>query len=98
MVQRRRIDGGVHIAGREQSRQRGGKSKTARAFANIERFDAEAVARKNDAPAVPFPDRKREHSVEALNTTRTPLSIRFENDFGVALRKEPIAFCRELLP
>ena len=62
------------------------------AIGEIKGFDAKAVARKNDAPAISLPDREREHAVKALDAARAPLFICFEDDFGVALGKEAIAF------
>ena len=95
MMQRRRIDCGIHIARRQQGRQRRSKAEPAGPLRVVQRLDAEPVARQHDASAVALPDCEREHPIKSLDATRSPFLIGFEDDFGVALREEPIAFAHE---
>jgi hypothetical protein len=91
IVQRRRIDGGVDAAAGEQRGQGGGEAQAARVLCEIERLDAEPVAREHDAAAVALPDREREHAAEALDAARAPGMPGLENDFGVAAGEEAVA-------
>jgi hypothetical protein len=95
MMQRRRIDCGIHIARRQQGGQRGSKAETAGPLRIVQRLDAEPVARQDDAPAIAFPDRECEHPIKSLDAARSPFLVGFEDDFGVALGEESIAFARE---
>src|SRR5207248_6536979 len=48
----------------------------------VERLDAEAVARAEEAPPRLVPERERPHAVEALDAALAPLAVGGEDDLG----------------
>jgi hypothetical protein len=58
VVQRHRIDVGVDPAGSKQRGRAGSKTQYFAALRDIERLDAETIAREHDAPAVALDNRK----------------------------------------
>src|SRR3546814_19324589 len=59
LVRSDRIDGRVDAAAGDQRRQARGEAQRARRLREIERLDAEAVARQQDTAAVALPKRDR---------------------------------------
>ena len=96
MVERRRVDRGVHPTRREQRRQGGGEAEPARDRRVVKRLDAQAVAAEQHAPAVALPDREREHAVEAADEVLAPGVIGLEQHLGVAVGVEAVALGLEL--
>src|SRR3546814_6653861 len=68
MMQPDRIDGRVDAAAGDQRRQARCEAQRARRLREIERLDAEAVARQQDTAAVALPKRDREHRTEEHTT------------------------------
>ena len=97
-MQRLAVDVGVDAAGGDDRRQGRGEAQTVLRVGEIERLDAEPVARQHDAAAVALPDREREHAVEALDTARAPGVIGLDDDLGVAFGEEAIALRFERAP
>ena len=60
----------------------------------VQRLDAEAVARQDQALSPRVPDRDREHPAEALGEARPVLLVEVRQDFGVALGAEASGPCR----
>ena len=52
----------------------------------VERLDPEPVARQQQSPPRPVPDRKREHAAEPLEGAISPLLVGVEDRFSVAAR------------
>src|SRR3546814_8118459 len=61
----------------------------------VERLDAQPVARERHAPTATIPDGEREHAVETLDAGRTPGVERLEHDLGIAAGEEPVARSEE---
>src|SRR3546814_4076961 len=88
MMQPDRIDGRVDAAAGDQRRQARCEAQRARRLREIERLDAEAVARQQDTAAVALPKRDREHAVQPVDEILAPGVIGLDEDFRVALRSE----------
>ncbi len=96
MVERRRVDRGVHPARRKQRRQGGCEAQPARDRRVIQRLDAQAVAAEQHAAAVALPDREREHAVETADEVLAPGVVGLEQHLGVAVGVEAVALGLEL--
>jgi hypothetical protein len=91
VVQRDRVDGGVHAAGPHQRRQRGGEAHPAGAAAEVERLDAQPVAGHDDPAGLPLDHHEGEHPEEALDAGRAPAVVGLEHHLGVGGGEEPVA-------
>ncbi len=98
MMQRDRIDVGVDVTAGQQRRQGGSEAQPAGAFRQVQRLDAEAVARQRQPAGIAFDDGEGEHAVEALHAVRTPGVEGLEDDFRVAFREESVAESLQFLP
>src|SRR5579863_2425714 len=58
---------------------------------DVERFDAEAIARENQAARGFGPQSDREHAAQAGEALRIPFEKSMENGFGVRVRLETMA-------
>src|SRR3954452_23470451 len=96
VMQRRRIDAGVYAAGRQQRRQARCEANPAFGVGQVQWLYAEAVARKHDPSAVPFPDCEGEHPAKSLDAPAAPGRIGLEDHLGVAIREEPVALRDQL--
>src|SRR5437899_10410016 len=67
------------------------EEKVLPAAGNVERLDAHAIARKDEALAGLRPQRYRKHASQLRETVRVPLEERSQNSLGVALRAESMA-------
>src|SRR2546426_6870630 len=67
------------------------EEKVLPAAGNVERLDAHAIARKDEALAGLRPQRYRKHGSQLRETVRVPLEERSQNSLGVALRAESMA-------
>ncbi len=101
VVQRDRIEVGVHPARGDQGRQRRREPQRTRAatvvdVAPVQRLDAEPVARQHDPPGVGLGDGEGEHPLEVVDDALTPLAVALEDDLGVAVREEAVALAEQL--
>src|SRR5436305_7843306 len=64
----------------------------------VERLDAEAVARQQQATLAPIPDREREHATQARHERRAVVEVEMQQDLGVAMRPETHAAAFQLSP
>jgi hypothetical protein len=58
---------------------------------DVERLDAETVARHDDAAGIALVDDEGEHALEAVDAMAAPGVIGLDHDFGVAGREEIVA-------
>ena len=83
---------------REERFQFGAEHDITAGAADIEGFDAHAVAAKNQAFFAIEPDGQGEHASEAGETRGVPLQEGFERDFSVGLGFEAMAESLQLPP
>jgi hypothetical protein len=93
-----RIELGAHASRGQQRRQRRGEPQRPRDLGEVQRLDAEPVAREDEASGVVLVEREREHPGEALDTAMAPLGMGPEYHLGIARRREAMARARELAP
>src|SRR5437764_4743330 len=62
----------------------------------VQRFDPEAIARKQQAALAPVPDRDREHAAQARHEARPIMQVEVQQDLGVAVRAKPDAAALEV--
>ncbi|MNJ50926.1 hypothetical protein D3C77_462160 [compost metagenome] len=91
VVQADRIDGGVDVARRQQGRQGRGEAQALALFCEVQRLDAEAVARHHRSPAVALVQDEGEHPLEPLDAGLAPGLPGLDDDLRVALGEETVA-------
>ncbi len=97
VVQRHGVDRRVDASARQQRRQRGGEAQRPLHLREVERLDAEAVARQHHAARVTLGDAQGEHAVEALDEGVAPLGVRPQQHLGVAA-VAPVVAREEAVP
>ena len=75
---------GANQAAREDRLDLGAEEQPVAGERPVERLDAEAVAREQQAPPRRVPDREREHAAEALDAVVAPLLVGVDDRLGVA--------------
>ncbi len=98
VLQRDRVDRGVHAAARQKRRHGRRKAQTTWRAGQVQRFDAQAVAAQQDPAAVALDDAEREHAGDPLDEGVAPLDVCLDEYFGVAGREEAIAALLEVAP
>ena len=97
MVQRHPVDVGVHVAGREQRRQRRREPQPAGRLGQVERLDAEPVPGQDHPAAVQLGDGEREHAHEVADAVDTPAVVGLADHLGVGGGEELVAVAAELV-
>ncbi len=80
----------------EQGLQLGAEQQDVADLGEIERLDADVVAREQRPAATLVPDDEREHPVQALGRGVSRVLVERRQDLGVAGRREPVAAAFEL--
>src|SRR5262245_59519647 len=62
-----------------------------------ERLNAETIAGAKGRQTLAIPEDKGEHAMQPLDDVHTPMSVTFENDFGIGVGAEDRALTCELL-
>ena len=84
------------VAGPQQGGQRGGEAQPPGSVGQVQRLDAEAVAREHEPAAVALGDGEGEHALEALHAALAPVAVALQHDLGVAVGEEAQARGLEL--
>ena len=96
VMQRDGVDLGVHTPSRQQRRERRGEPYGVWTLREVERLDAEPVARQGEPPPAVLEYRKGEHPEQVLDAPPAPAGVGLQDHLGVAVRKEPIAVAFQL--
>ena len=97
VVQRDAIDRGVDATGAQQCRDGRCEAQPRRRLADVQGFDAEAVAGQRQLTGVGVDDREREHALEMLDAVGAPAVERLEDHLTVGGREEGVAVAREFI-
>src|SRR4051812_23621826 len=97
VVQRSCIDLSIDSTSSQQRWEGGCEAQHACILGEVERFDAKPVASHDDPAVVALPEHEGKHAVKALDAAWPPGVISLENDLGVAVREEAVAFYLQLL-
>ena len=90
MVQRVAVQLGVHAAGIEQRTHRGGEPQPAGHRRQVQRLDAQPVARQRHHTGVPVGDGEREHPLESVDAAHAPVVERLDHHLAVGGREEAV--------
>ena len=82
-VKRIQIEAALDFRMKEDCLQLGAEVDFVTALGDVERFDADAVARQHQTPRRLFPQRHGKHAAQARETLRIPLDESVENGFGI---------------
>ena len=85
----------VDLAARQGAELRG-EAKLAVFVPVVERLDAEAVARQDQPPLAPVPDRHGEHAAQARGEVESVLLVEVDDHLGVAVAREAVPLRLEL--
>jgi hypothetical protein len=98
VLERHPVDRRVHLAGRQQRRQRRRETQPPRRLGQVHRLDAEPVAGQDDASGSVLDQREREHPEEVRHAVGAPAVVRLDDHLGVRGGEEPVAGRRESGP
>src|SRR5450759_2291734 len=80
---RQEIEPPIHTRMLEYCLQFGGENQLATAQAVVKRFDTHPIARQEQPPFIPIPDREGKHPVKLLHCVYTVSGVLLQNYFGV---------------
>ena len=79
------------LAEREQGLCLGGQKQASGMLRPYQRFDAEAVARRDEAPPASVPDQEREFAAQVVDKGVAVLLVQVYGDLAVAAGSEPVS-------
>ena len=97
VVQRDLVDPGVDVSAGQQGGQRRREPDPVGVLADVERFDAQAVAAQQHSTAVAFDDGEGVHAFEVVDELVAPMVVALEQHLGVAVREEPVAVAHQFV-
>lgn len=91
LVERHRVERGVHAAAREEGGQGRGEAEPVRVLGEVERLDPEPVTAQYHAAGVVLGHGEGEHADQVLDAFVPPLGVGLEEHFRVGVGEEAVA-------